>query len=133
MAELFGVAAGVAGFVSLLTQIMGGIETLREIRSHAERAPAELDNLTSELAFLAHLMREVIAKAADKDDIVHRHCQSSCDQVVRGLAKLKSKLSTELKASGRQKILRLLALKHWKQDIEDLQSSIQGAKINLIL
>lgn len=133
MAELFGVAAGVAGFVSLLTQIMGGIETLREIRNHAERAPAELDNLTNELQFLAGLMRGAIEKAAMRDDAIHQHCQSSCDHVVRGLSELKDKLSSELKRSGRQKIMRVFSLKHWKQDIEDIQSSIQGAKINLML
>ena len=43
MAEAFGVAAGVAGFVSLLGQFVGAANTLREIRTYADKAPADLD------------------------------------------------------------------------------------------
>jgi hypothetical protein len=41
MAEVFSIAAGVAGFISLLGQVISGIDTLRDISNRADKAPAE--------------------------------------------------------------------------------------------
>lgn len=133
MAEIFGVAAGAAGFVSLLIQIVSGIDILRDISSRADKAPAELDSLINELSFLEHLMQQVIDKAPRNDDFVLQHCHASCDQVVRGLAKLQKRFPTKTGSMGRHKLRKLFNFRHWKEDVEGLERSIQGAKINLIL
>jgi hypothetical protein len=133
MAEVFGIAASVAGFVSLLIQVASGIDTLRDISNRADKAPAELASLTIELTFLKRLMEEVIEKALCNDDSVLQLCHTSCEHVVRSLEKLKKKVPTESEGTGKQKVLNIFAFRHWKEDVEDLQRIIQGAKINLIL
>ncbi|KAF8855102.1 hypothetical protein BDZ45DRAFT_805312 [Acephala macrosclerotiorum] len=133
MAEVFGIAAGAAGFVSLLIQVISGIDTLRDIGNRADKAPAELASLTIELTCLKRLMEEVIDKAPCNDDFVLQLCQASCEQVVKGLEKLKKRVPTESEGTGKQKLLKIFTFRHWKEDVEVLQRSIQGAKINLIL
>ena len=49
MAEVFGIVAGAAGFVSLLIQVISGIDTLRDISNRADEASAELASLVMEL------------------------------------------------------------------------------------
>jgi hypothetical protein len=133
MAEVFGIAAGAAGFVPLLLQVINGIDTLRDISNRADKAPAELSSLMTELTFLKRLIKEVIYKTPRDDDFVLQLCHASCEHVVRGLEKLKKILPTELEGTGKQKVLKIFAFRHWKEDVEALQRSIQGAKINLIL
>ena len=133
MAEVFGIAAGAAGFVSLLVQIIGGIDTLRDISNRAVKAPAELSSLMNELICLQRLMKEVIDKPPHKDDCVLQMCHATCEDVVRGLEKLKKRLPSKSEGMAKQKVLKIFALRHWKEDVEVLQRSIQGAKINLIL
>jgi hypothetical protein len=133
MAEVFGIAAGTAGFLSLLIQIINGIDTLRDISNRADKAPAELSSLTIELTHLKHLINEVIDKKLCNDDSVLQLCHASCEDVVRGVEKLKKRLPTESEGTGKQKVLKIFAFRHWKEDVEALQRSIQGAKINLIL
>ena len=133
MAEVFGIAAGVAGFVSLLIQVISGIDTLRDISHRVDKAPAELASLMIELTCLKCLVEELIGKASRNDDFVLQVCHASCEQVVRCLEKLKKKVPSESKGTGQQKLLKMFAFRHWKEDVEVLQRSIQGAKINLIL
>jgi hypothetical protein len=133
MAEVFGIAAGVAGFGSVLIQVISGIDTLRDISSRADKAPAELASLTIELTCLKRLMEEVRDKALCNDDFLLQLCHASCEHVVRSLEKLMKRVPTESEGTGKQKVLKIFAFRHWKEDVEDLQRSIQGAKINLIL
>ena len=107
MTEIFGLAAGTAEFVSLLFQVANAIDTLRDISNRADKAPAQLDSLLSELTFLIHLMQEVIAKRPCKDDLVVQHCHASCNEVVRGLEKLKRRLPNEVEGVGKQKMLKI--------------------------
>jgi hypothetical protein len=133
MAEIFGIAASAAGFVSLLIQIINGIDTLRDISNRADKAPAELASLMTELTFLRRLMEEVIDKAPCNDDFVVQLCHASCEHVVSGLKRLKKRVPAESEGAGKQKVLKIFAFRHWKEDVEVLQRSIQDAKTNLIL
>ena len=133
MAEIFGIVAGAAGFVSLLIQVISGIDTLRDIRNYADEAPAELASLVMELTCVKHLMEEIIAKTLLNDDVVLQLCYTRCEDVVRRLEKLQKTALTESRSTVRQRVLKILAFRHWKEDVEVLQRSIQGAKINLIL
>ena len=133
MAEAFGIAAGAAGFVSLLMAVISGIETLRDISNRADKAPAELASLVSELTCLTSLMEEILAKAPRNHDSVLQLCHASCEDVVRGLEKLQKRVRTELGGTGKQRVRKIFAFRRWKEDVEVLQRSIQGAKINLIL
>ena len=133
MAEVFSIAAGVAGFISLLGQVISGIDTLRDISNRADKAPAELSSLMIELTCLKCLMNEVIDKALCNDDYMLQACHASCEHVVRGLENLRKRLPTESKGAGRQNVLKILGFRHWKEDVELLQRNIQNAKINLIL
>ncbi|KAK1976778.1 hypothetical protein LZ30DRAFT_602800 [Colletotrichum cereale] len=127
----FGVAAGVAGFVSLLIQITSGINKLRDILKNAEQAPAELEQLLRELMFLQHLMDG--AKGLSHDPALE-HCEASCGLFVHGLERLIQKLPMDSeKGKGPNMVKTLLVFRHWKKDVEDLLRNIQAAKINLIL
>ncbi|KAL0765258.1 hypothetical protein CaCOL14_012007 [Colletotrichum acutatum] len=132
MAELFGVAAGVAGFMSLLVQISEGVSKLRIIRDCAGKAAADISTLIRELDLLTHVMQDVIVHASDRDDSVLQHCQADCDQVVRELKSLIARIPPPSR-STKANALKLLAFRDWIEHVTALQRSIQGAKINLIL
>lgn len=131
MAEVFGVVTGAAGLISLAVQINKGIETLRDARQRADGAPAELETLTRELEFLAIVMDQVIRKAPPSDSFIIQHCERSCDQVVRRLHSLKKMLLESSKAEGPKKIIKILAFRRWKENVDSLISCIRDAKTNL--
>jgi hypothetical protein len=133
MAEAFGVVAGVAGLASLAMQINDSIDTLRSMREQADAAPEQLKHLTSDLQFLARCLQEVIHNAPSNDDFAIEHCQTSCEAVVKGLIKLKTKFANASRGRGPQKLSRIFAFRHWRVDVEELLQSVQGAKLNLIL
>ncbi|TVY80659.1 hypothetical protein LSUE1_G007086 [Lachnellula suecica] len=133
MAEIFGIAAGVAGFVSLLTQIISGIDTLREINAHANKAPAELSALLSELTVLKSLIDEVINRAPPNDDWYLQLCRSSIETVVIGLEKLKKRMNAWNQGTRKLKARKIFAFRHWKEDVEVLQRDIQVVKLDLLL
>jgi hypothetical protein len=134
MAEVaFGIAAGAAGFIPLLIQIINGIDTLRDITNRADKAPVEVSSVMNELTCLQRLIQEIADRTPRNNDFLLKMCHASCEDVVRGLEKLKKKLPAESEGRGKQKVLKIFAFRHWKEDVEALQRSIQGAKINLIL
>ncbi|WKT50771.1 hypothetical protein QSH57_015741 [Fusarium oxysporum f. sp. vasinfectum] len=133
MAEAFGIAAGAVGFVSLLLQITSGINKLRAITNSAEAAPDQIQSVMRELDFLVHVMQEANDKAPSQIDPLLQHCQTSCDQVVRDLDALNKILETGSKCSAKGKVSRILAFRHWKENVEDLRRDIDGAKMNLIM
>ncbi|EXF73448.1 hypothetical protein CFIO01_09569 [Colletotrichum fioriniae PJ7] len=133
MAELFGVAAGVAGFVSLSVQIGEGVNKLRTIRDSAGKAATDISNLIRELDLLAYVMQDVIACASSRNDSVIQHCQADCDQVVRDLKSLIAKLPPTSRSTTKANALKFIAFRDWTETVTALQRSIQGAKINLIL
>jgi hypothetical protein len=133
MAGIFGIAAGAAGFVPLLIQIISSINTLRDINAHADKTPAELCSLMSELICLKDLMKQVTDKKPRSDDFVLQQCHKSCEHVHKSLEKLKKKLSAQPERTGKQKVLKVFAFRHWKEDVEALQRSILDAKMNLML
>lgn len=133
MAEVLGIVAGAAGFVSLIIQVISGIDTLRDISNRANEAPAELDSLVAELECLKYLMEKIRDEAVHNDDLMLQLCRESCKNVVTGLEKLHKKVPTESEGRGQQRVLKIFTYRHWKEDVEALQQSIQGAKINLLL
>jgi nitrate reductase NapE component len=134
MAEVFGIAAGAAGFLSLLIQIISGIDTLHDISDRANKAPAELASLINELEYLKRLMEEFVQRASRNDDVMLQMCHASCAGVMKDFEKLKKCIPTELKGTaGRQRLLRMFNFRHWKEDVEVLQRSIQSAKTFLIV
>jgi hypothetical protein len=76
MAEVFGIAAGAAGFISLI-QVISSIDTLHDISNRADKAPAELSSLMIELTCLKCFMNEVIDKALCNDDYMLQACHAS--------------------------------------------------------
>lgn len=132
MAEAFGIAAGVAGFVSLLVQINSGIETLHDIRKQKYEAPKELQSLTQELQFLADIMQRVIQSTPSHDASALQHCQTSCDEVIVLLSSLEKKFFATSKEHGPRKF-KILAFRQWKEAVDNLHRGIQAAKINLTL
>ena len=133
MAEALGIAAGAAGFVSLLIPIISGIDTLRDIIKRAGKAPAELSSLMLELTCLEHIVDVVKDKIPRIDDNMLQLCNANFEDIVEGLEKLKKKLPAESEGMGKQKVLRIFALRHWKEDVEALQQTIQRAKSVLSL
>ena len=93
MAEALGVAAGVAGFVSLLGQFVGAANTLREIRTYADKAPADLDAVVKDLEFLVGIMSSVAGRSHQQQDAFLQHCKTSCDRVADHLRQLEEKIS----------------------------------------
>jgi hypothetical protein len=133
MAEAFGIAAGAVGFVSLLGQVNSGINKLRAIIHSAETAPDEIQSVARELEFLFHFMQEAHDKTPAKIDPVLQHCQTNCDQIVKDLDDLNKILEAGSKANARGKVSRIVAFRDWKDKVENLERSIQGAKLNLIM
>lgn len=56
MAEVFGVAAGAAGFTSLLVQFVDAISTLKEIQRQIDKAPTDLNDIVNDFEFLVKVM-----------------------------------------------------------------------------
>ncbi|OHE96000.1 hypothetical protein CORC01_08693 [Colletotrichum orchidophilum] len=133
MAELFGILAGVAGFASLSVQIGEGITKLRTIRDSAGQAATDISTLIRELDLLTYVMQDVDAQTSLRNDSVIQHCRADCDQVVRDLKSLLTKLPPTSRSTTKTNVLKLLAFRDWKENVESLQRSIQGAKVNLIL
>jgi hypothetical protein len=133
MAEGLSVVTSPGGFVYLLRQVIVGVDTLRDIRSRARKAPAELSSLTDELACLRLLLEEIKDKTVFGNDPLLRLCHGSCEHVVGGLEKLRRRLPAEQERSGKQKVLEIFAFRHWKEDVEALQQSIREAKTYLIM
>ena len=131
MAEVFGVISGAAGLVSLVVEIAKGIETLRDARRRAHGAPAELESLEQELEFLTIVMPQVIRNAPSSDSVIIQHCERSCGEVVKNLEPLKKMLLESSRAEGPKRIIKILSFRHWKEHVDVLHRSIQGAKINL--
>ncbi|KAL2878740.1 hypothetical protein SGCOL_005965 [Colletotrichum sp. CLE4] len=132
MTELFGIWAGVAGFVSLSVQIGEGVSKLRAIRDSAGKAATDISTLIRELDLLTHVMQDVTTHASSLNGSVIQHCQADCDQVVRDMKSLITKIPRTSKSATKASALKLLAFRDWKENVEALQRSIQGAKINLI-
>lgn len=136
MAEVFGVAAGAAGFVSLLGQFAEAISTLREIRRQVDKAPADIDNAIKELEFLLAVMLAVMSAARNfpgQQDNFLRHCQASCDEVEKHIRQFEEKVLPKVKLGKRDRIQRVVEMCHWKEDIEDLMRSLQKVRADLTL
>ncbi|PMD37920.1 ankyrin [Hyaloscypha variabilis F] len=133
MAEVLSVVTSPGGFVYLLRQVIVGVDTLRDIRSRARKAPAELSSLTDELACLRLLLEEIKDKTVSGNDPLLQLCHDSCEQVVGGLEKLRRRLPAEQERSGKQKVLEIFAFRHWKEDVEALRQSIRESKTYLIM
>jgi hypothetical protein len=130
MAEILSITTGAPGFVSLLIQIISAIDTLRDISARADKAPAELCSLMTELICLKDLMEEVKDKRPRSGDSVLQLCHRRCEHVHKSLEKLKKRLSAQTR---KQKVLKVFAFRHWKEDVEALQRSILDAKMDLML
>lgn len=87
----------------------------------------------TELICLKDLLKEVKDKKPRSDAFVLQLCHRSCEHVHQTLEKLKKRLSAQPEGTGKQKVLRVFAFRHWKEDVEALQRSILDAKMNLIL
>ncbi len=133
MAEMFGIYSGATGLIPLLIQIISSIDTLRDMSARADKAPAELCSLMTELICLKDLMKEFKKKEPGSDDSVLQLCHRSCEHIYKSLEKLKKKLSAQPEGTGKPKVLKFFDLQHWKEDVEDLQRSILDAKMNLMM
>ncbi|KAK1454927.1 hypothetical protein CMEL01_03687 [Colletotrichum melonis] len=133
MAEFFGVAAGVAGFVSLMVQIGEGASKLRAIHDSAGKAATDISTLIRELDLLTYVMQDMIAQASSRNGSLVQHCQADCDQVIRDLKSLITKMPPTSKRTTKANAVKFLAFRDWKENVVALKRSIQGAKINLIL
>ena len=137
MAEAFGIAAGVAGFVSLLGQFVGAANTLREIRRYAGQAPADLDDVVKDLEFLVGIMSSVAGRSHQQQDAFLQHCKTSCDRVADHLRQLEEKISplrgAQQRGKKREKLRILFEMRDWREDIGNLQRSLEKAKTECLL
>lgn len=67
MAEIFGVAAGAAGFTSLLVQFVDAISTLKEIQRQIDKAPTDLNDIVNDFEFLVKVMSAAEELPSQKD------------------------------------------------------------------
>lgn len=132
MAEVFGVAAGAAGFVSLLGQFAEAISTLREIRRQVDKPPTDIDDAIKELEFLLAVMSAARNLPGQQDNFL-RHCQASCDEVEKHIRQFEEKVLPKVKLGKRDRIQRVVEMCHWKEDIEDLMRSLQKVRADLTL
>ena len=137
MAEAFGIAAGVAGFASLLGQFVSATNTLREIRSYAGKAPADLDAVVKDLESLVGIMSSVTGRSPQEQDAFLQHCKTSCDRVADQLRQLQEKTSplreAHQRGKKREKLRILFEMRDWREDIGNLQRNLEKAKTECLL
>ncbi|KLU84872.1 hypothetical protein MAPG_03906 [Magnaporthiopsis poae ATCC 64411] len=145
MAEVFGIVAGAAGIVPLVTQVVAGVKTLRRIRDSATGAAAQFDELIGDLEFLHHVLQmveraESYAGGGVGHPVVLNQCRRDCAKVLIGLEALQrrfpvdeaqsdapaSKLSV-LKAKG------IVRFWDWEEEVQSLRQSVKKAKQDLQL
>ncbi|KAJ2906668.1 ankyrin [Zalerion maritima] len=133
MAEAFGIAAGVAGFVSLVGELGHGIDKINELRKQVKTAPVELVELAGQVKYLQYVLTRLQESGCD-DPVVIMQCESSCRAVSRTIEHMSAKLKPPTPHSSKLKIptrSRTIELRHWKEDVQLLQWKIGQAKSDL--
>lgn len=139
MAEVFGVVAGAAGLVPLCELMRNGIKTIKNAKTNFDDAPANLEDLATELSFLTDLAeilvtREVsISQAYPQGAAILRHCEWSCKSVVSMLEILNTKYDEAISARRARKTLKKFGFRAWEDDIGRLRDRMESAKQNLIM
>jgi hypothetical protein len=133
MAEAFGVAAGAAGFISLSIQIGKGIDAVRDIFNCLDKTPDELGQLLHELGLLSTLLQEATTRNTDDADFVLVACRDSCQIILNSMNALEERLALGSVRGRKAKAQKLIALKHWKEEVEGLKRDIMKAKVNFLL
>ncbi|WAO85987.1 Hypothetical protein NCS54_00324100 [Fusarium falciforme] len=129
MAEVVGLITGVAGLTPLVAGVVGGIRRLRRIRKDSTEIPEGLDALIRELELLQAAMTttNTILSTFGAD-----HCHESITAVVKGIEELLDKFPLKFISSGKKpKLKEAWDLRHWKEDVESLQKTVNKAKQDL--
>lgn len=124
------IATGGAGLISLLVQLIGGVNTLRDIAKCADKAPAKLSILAQDLACLEYGMKELLEKALRNDNLPIQRFYDSCKLVAEDLEELRKLLpTTSLDNTRKRKKPKVIAFRHFKTDVDDLEQNLQKANM----
>jgi hypothetical protein len=109
------------------------VNTLHGIRNSIDKPPDDLALLLSDLILLSNLMQKVSENISDDDDFVLQACYTRCELVVKGVNELEAKINIEATSSRKERLLKVLELRNWKEDVIILRGNISAAKENFIL
>ena len=129
MAELFGVAAGVVGFLSLGMQLGDSIVKLQEIRHTYKDAQADVEALITTLEWLASIMKKSGKATQPETDAISKQkekCQDIVDCIDRD-SRLFLKEIQEKPRAGRWKAT------FRKKPTEGWLAKLKSAKDDLVL
>jgi len=101
MAEIFGIAAGMVGFLSLGLQLTESVDKLREIRHTYKDAQADIAALISTLEWLALVIGQspTGTKPATTDSIQEKlldDCKKSCQEIRNGIVDVLGSIQQEI-------------------------------------
>jgi hypothetical protein len=133
MAEVFGIAAGVAGFISLGVQLTESISKLRKIRHTYKDAHADITASIKTLEWLASILKQsgTATQPANVDPLQMQpleDCKKRCHDIINGIDEILRSILDEIKRNpwiGKSKAVfrknaidgRLATLEKAKQDL----------------
>jgi hypothetical protein len=129
MAELFGVAAGVVGFLSLGMQLGDSIAKLQEIRHTYKDAQVDVETLIATLEWLASIMKKSGTATRPETDAVQKQkqkCQDIIDSIDRDSRLFLKEIKEKPRAGGWKAIRR-------KKPTEGWLAKLKSAKDDLVL
>lgn len=135
MAEILGIASGIAGIVSLAIQIGDGAIKLKTLCGEYQDAPAMLDGIAfdmqTQVLMLQRIQREMTTyKPSSDDSEILTRCLKSCHIRLDALRKTIAKCDSSMRQSRVRGRLRTVCA---KSDILKFRSDLQEAKSELAL
>ncbi|KAK0753014.1 hypothetical protein B0T18DRAFT_385150 [Schizothecium vesticola] len=99
MAEALGIASGIAGFASLLIEIIKGLVVLKERAVAIKQLPETVATIEESLISLEHIRRKLETKLAQQpgdyaDEALLQVCVKKCDAIARSVTALESRLKS---------------------------------------
>lgn len=136
MAEAFGIAAGVAGFLSLADQLRKIIKSLDDIRAAAKEAPAKLNDLTQQVQLLVTVVEQVnvhVSNCSRDSNPIEQVVQDRCNEDILNLQQLERMLQRKLEAKLQRKMPKIVTFRYWRDDLDNLEHCIKTTESRLVL
>ena len=128
MAELFGVAAGVVGFLSLGMQLGDSIAKLQEIRHTYKDAQADVEALITTLEGLASIMKKSGKATQPEPDAISKQRQT-CQGIIDSIDRDSRLFLEEIKKTPRVGSLKAIFR---KKPTEGRLAKLKSAKDDLV-
>lgn len=135
MAEVFGIAAGAVGLVSLGVQLTDSISKLREIRRTYKDAPDDIAALITTLEALARIIEQscagVTRTAANEIQVqLLEDCRKWCQDIKNSIDDVLKSILTEITQTPRTAKIKAV---FQKKTLDGWLQKLQRSKLDLLL